>query len=973
MRHLNYLLLCICIGFCISCSNNNKFDYTTSERETISFNKDWKFALGHAFDREKDFKNGTSYFSYVTKAGFGDGPAAKDFDDRMWRTVSVPHDWCVELPFSENGSVSHGSKTIGRNYPENSVGWYRKTFFIDSADFGKKISIEFEGVFRDSKVWCNGFYLGNEPSGYTSFSYDLTEYLNYGAENVISVRADASFEEGWFYEGAGIYRNVNLIKTNPLHVARYGTFVTTDKISDTKAELTSRIQIINESNETTSFIVVEKIINPDEAYKNTNKIAFGSDCQTEKQSKTIQLAPHSSTEVVFHHSISNPLVWNVWDEGFPYLYRSDICVYDAKKEQVVDTYQTPFGIRTVAFDADKGLILNGKQTKVRGVCMHQDHAGVGVAITPTLQEYRVRKMMEMGCNAIRTSHNPPAPDFLNTCDELGVLVMDEVRLMGINQEHQKNIEQLMLRDRNHPSVFIWSLGNEEWAIEGNEKGARIAQNMEQYAHLFDSTRAFTIASSGGWDTGIGTVTEVLGVNYLSHGNVLAHKEKFPDQPMIGTEEGNTERTRGIYQSNHEKCWMERSQIHEDYGMCKAWKFYDSLDWASGLFYWTGLDYRGEPTPYEYPAVVSQFGITDLCGFEKDNVYYLKSWWTNDVVLHIASNWDYAEGTDSVDVIVYSNCPQVELFVNKISMGIQHIQKNDFATWRVKYVPGTISAVGYNANGERMCGEGDGKSYGTPVVNGTSKATKLKMNAIEGTDVTIVNIYAMNSDNRIDITANNPVHFTIEGDVELVYTGNGNPSSHETEVFYAENIVSQIVDLKECTVPNLENRKETAEGYNYSSWIPAFSAEPDSRHWDVYEDSLKVIRGTFNIDKMENGMKVTLFAKSIVERQNIYVNGHKLATEVARANKLDAIEIPLEYLHPGKNEYAVSGQKFRKTYIYDEPNREPGCVQIVYPTPQTTRNLFNGYAQIIVKPQSGKNIKITAVSDGLEKTEISIQE
>ena len=970
----NIVIFFISICFCLSCSNKNDFDGYSSERVKIPLNTDWKFALGHTYDRTKDFNNGTSYFSYVTKAGFGDGPAAKDFDDRMWRAVSVPHDWCVELPFSENGSVSHGSKTIGRNYPENSVGWYRKTFFIDSADFGKKISIEFEGVFRDSKVWCNGFYLGNEPSGYTGFSYDLTEYLNYGGENVIAVRADASFEEGWFYEGAGIYRNVNLIKTNPLHVARYGTFITTDKLFDSKAEITSRTKIVNESNEPATFVVIEKIINPDEAYKNTDSIAFGSDCQIEKQSKKIHLAPHSSTEVVQHYSISNPLLWNVWDEGFPYLYRSDVCVYNTETEKVVDTYQTNFGIRTVAFDADNGLFINGKSIKVRGVCLHQDHAGVGVAITPDLQNYRVRKMMDMGCNAIRTSHNPPAPDFLNTCDRLGVLVMDELRLMGINQEHKKNIEQLILRDRNHPSVFIWSLGNEEWAIEGNEKGARIAQNMEQYAHLLDSSRAFTIAASGGWENGIGKTTEVCGINYIDHGDVDGFHAKYPDHPLIGTEESNTIRTRGVYTTNDTLCMLAATNLYDE-GMRGGWQFYNERPWASGLFYWTGLDYRGEPTPYGYPAVVSQFGITDLCGFEKDNFYYLKSWWTKDVVLHIASNWDYAEGTDSVDVIVYSNCPQVELFVNKESLGIQPIAKNDFATWKVKFVPGTLSAVGYNEKGERLCGEGDGKSYGISVVNGNAKATRLKMldYGLTENDVAIITVSALNDNNEIDITANNQIQFTIDGDVDMVFVGNGDPSSHETEVFFAENIVSQIVDLKECTVPNLEDREETAEGYNYSSWIPAFSAEPDNRHWDEYKDSLKVIRGTFNIDKFDKNMTVTLFAKSIVEQQTIYVNGHILQENIQRANQLDAIQIPLEYLKSGKNEYVVTGQKFRKTYIYDEPNREPGCVGIVYPTKQTTRELFNGYSQIIVKPKNGQRVKITAESDGLGKAEIVINE
>ncbi|MBR5433212.1 MAG: DUF4982 domain-containing protein [Bacteroidales bacterium] len=958
MKKLIFLSI---IAVCFSACSNYHKEYKTQERVTISLNNNWKFALGHAYDRVLDFNNGTSYFSYVTKAGYGDGPANANFDDRMWRSVDVPHDWCVELPFAKNGSVSHGSKAIGKNYPEHSVGWYRKTFFVDSAWLGKKISVEFEGVFRDSKVWVNGFYLGNEPSGYTSFNYDLTEYLNYGANNVIAVRADASFEEGWFYEGAGIYRNVNLVVTNPVHIARNGTFVSTDKIENSKAKITTRTRIQNETNAEQKVTIIEKIYNAE------------NELVKEYTSDELKIQPFSEKYFVTKHSIQNPHLWEVWDYGTPYLYTLKTFIYSVDAKKIVDEYETTMGIRTVAFDAAKGFFLNGRPLKIRGVCLHQDHAGVGVALTPSIQEYRIAKMQEMGCNAIRTSHNPASPDFLKACDKMGMLVLEEARLMGINKLHQHNVEEMICRDRNHPSIFLWSLGNEEWAIEGSPKGAMIARNMEDFARQFDSTRAFTIASSGGWDNGIGTSTEVCGINYISHGDVIGHHEKYQQQPLIGTEESNTERTRGIYETNDEKCWMARSQIYEDNaGMRNAWKFYDSLPWAAGLFYWTGLDYRGEPTPYEFPAVVSQFGITDLCGFPKDNFYYLQSWWTEKPVLHIATNWNYCK-SDTVDVLVYSNCDEVELFINKESVGKKTIGNKDFGQWRVPYSAGEIHAIGYN-DGALVCEENDGNSYGISKIQTNAAQTHLLMEAYQTdvalNDVAIINVSLRDEDNHVVPTAMNTIAFTIDGPGEIIGLGNGNPSSLEQEVFLPKTIVAPINNLQECTITNISNPKEVTVGYK-SNWIPAFSQEPDNRHWNVYEDSLKVIKGTFSIEKITSDMTVTLFAKSIVDNQSIYVNGHLLQANVARANQLDAIAIPLEYLHAGKNEYAVSGQKFRKRYMYDEPNQEPGSVQILYKEEQSKRDLFNGYAQVLVKIKGEGCVTIKAESENLPVAKLEI--
>ena len=582
----------------------------------------------------------------------------------------------------------------------------------------------------------------------------------------------------------------------------------------------------------------------------------------------------------------------------------------------------------------------------------------------------------MGCNAIRTSHNPASPDFLNACDKMGMLVLEEARLMGINKLHQHNIEEMICRDRNHPSIFLWSLGNEEWAIEGSEKGALIARNMEDFARQFDSTRAFTIASSGGWDNGIGKATEVCGINYISHGDVIGHHEKYPNQPLIGTEESNTERTRGIYETNDEKCWMARSQVHEaDAGMCKAWKFYDSLDWAAGLFYWTGLDYRGEPTPYEFPAVISQYGITDLCGFPKDNFYYLQSWWTEKPVLHIATNWNYTTKTDSVEICVYSNCDEVELFVNDKSVGRKTFNKNDFQIWHIPYSAGEIYAIGYDENGNRLCGENDEKSSGISKISTDLQAEKIVLQAysknVAINDAAIISVAISDKNGLIIPTANNKISFAIDGPAEIIGLGNGNPSSHEPEVFLDSNSFAKITNLKELTVNNLQNRPETALHYNYSSWIPAFSNEP--KDWLEYTDTLKVIRGVFSIDSINESTFVTLFAKSILDNQSIFINGHLLKANLSQDKKLPAIEIPKSYVHQGINEFAVTGQKLHRPNQWDFPNQDPGVVQIIHKTKGTSRNLFNGYAQVLVRVKGDGTVRLTAESEGLQKAEIVINE
>ncbi|HEY9154104.1 MAG TPA: sugar-binding domain-containing protein, partial [Opitutaceae bacterium] len=385
-------------------------------RERIRFDDGWRFALGHATDKAKDFDFDTGYFSYLAKTGYGDGPADPHFDDRAWRTVNVPHDWAVELPFSDRTTASHGFKALGRLFPENSVGWYRKTFFVPGSDLGRKVHIVFDGVYRDAAVFVNGFFVGREPSGYTGVEYDLSDYLHYGAENVVTVRVDATDEEGWFYEGAGIYRHVWLMKTAPVHFVSDGTSIVTRSIGS-RPEISTSVSIVNEGDRG-SFQFRESVID-----------AAGKEIAA-TESKTVQLEGGATL------ALDNDLVLpgaKLWSLESPNLYSLVTIISDGAKE--LDRVSTSFGVRTVRFDPDHGFFLNDQHVVIKGTNNHQDHAGVGVAIPDALQVERLKRLKEFGSNAYRCSHNPPTPELLDACDRLGMLVLDENRLMGINDYH----------------------------------------------------------------------------------------------------------------------------------------------------------------------------------------------------------------------------------------------------------------------------------------------------------------------------------------------------------------------------------------------------------------------------------------------------------------------------------------------------------------------------------------------------------
>ena len=735
----------------------------TSQRETLRLDEGWKFALGHAGNPQKDFGCGTEYFNYLTKANsiHNEGPYATKFDDKAWQEVSIPHDWATTLPYAPEASHSHGYKTVGYKYPETSVGWYRKTVHIPAGDLGKHLMLQFDGIFRNAQVWFNGFYMGTEPSGYATQVYDVTEYVNYGGDNLICVRADATLEEGWYYEGAGIYRDVWLVKTAAVSVAPFGTFVYADlKAPYDQACVNVTTEVCNSSLENQKCDLEQRLIDAD-----------GQTVATARTNSSLLLEGKDSRQWGLVLKVDNPHLWSPAD---PYLYKVETTVL--ADGQVTDVYETTIGIREAVFDADKGFLLNGQPLKLKGVNMHQDHAGVGTALPEALMAWRIRQLKQIGCNAYRSSHNPMTPALLDICDREGMLVIDENRLTGINKEHLRLLENMIKRDRNHPSVILWSDGNEEWGIENTVQGTRIAAAMREYTRRLDPTRHSTIANAGGGEMIKGL--DVVGFNYILQNDVDNRKKANPTWKIVGTEETTGCGTRGVYFKDEAQPGrmpsmnLEADKDGTENRIERGWQFYADRDWAAGLFYWTGFDYRGEPNPLQYPATDSEFGILDYCGFWKDEAWYLKSWWTDEPVLHIFPHWNLQghEG-EKIDVWAYSNCDEVELTVNGKKLGRQKMPRNGHLKWEATYQPGRVVATGYK-NGRRVL---------TQTVETTQPAARLVLKTdrsqlvADGRDVAVVTVEVQDAKGRLVPDACPRLTFTLDGNARILGAGNGDPS------------------------------------------------------------------------------------------------------------------------------------------------------------------------------------------------------
>ncbi|MBK5246144.1 MAG: DUF4982 domain-containing protein, partial [Peptostreptococcaceae bacterium] len=688
--------------------------------------------------------------------------SAKVFYPCDWKGVNLPHDWVVEGTFVHDDNL--GSQPGGNGYLPTGIGFYRKEFEVPETDKGRKISIEFEGIFRNSTVWVNGHYLGNHKSGYTPSNYDLTDVLRYGNEgkNVILVKVDARQPEGWWYEGGGIYRHVWLIKTDRLHVARFGTYVTTPRVSENEATVSIITTLMNENETAKNVTLVSKIVD----WK-----GFVLDTRTSSQ----DVVPLSTIEISQTGTIQKPLLWS---PETPNLYKVLTEVSD--NGNIVDTYETTFGVRTIEINRE-GVFLNGKIYPVKGTCNHQDFAGVGVALPDKINWYKLKLLKEVGSNGYRCSHHPPTPELLDMCDSIGLIVLDENRHLSSSEEGLKDLTTILLRDRNHPSIFMWCMENEE-SLEGTEMGRRILKTMVETTHKIDPTRPVTAAMNHGRNTGgYSDVLDVVGYNYGDKGLAyVKDHEKYPERVEFCTESTSFVSTRGEYEDNHEKGYVSNLKT-----WTPNWGPFPGEDWADivkypylgGTFVWTGFDYRGEPTPFRWPCVTSHFGFMDICGFPKDGYYAYKAAWTNEPVVHIFPHWNWpGKKGDSIQVQCYTNCEEVELFLNGKRIGRQKAVPFHKLKWNLVYHPGKLEARGYKG----------GKVITKDIVETTGAPSQVTLNSdcqtlkADGCDVAVLRVSIKDKKGRVVPTADNLVKFSVEGPGRIIGTGNGNPSSHEPD-------------------------------------------------------------------------------------------------------------------------------------------------------------------------------------------------
>ena len=746
-------------------------------RERINFDKGWRFALADSVQM-----------------------SALDYNDSKWHTLNVPHDWAIEGDFS----ASAPSGNSGGALP-GGIGWYRKTFTVDNADKGKMMYIDFDGVYMNAKVWINGTLLGQRPYGYSSFRYDLTPYIIYGGKNVVAVRVDNSDQpNSRWYSGCGIYRHVWLNKTARIHVAHWGTHV------------------VAEGNKVKVDVTVDNPDNAKFAVRNT---------LLDREGRVVGKAMGIKSVI----KVSKPKLWSC-ESPYIYTLRTEIVAGG----KVVDTYETTTGFRTFKFDAAKGFSLNGKSMKINGVCQHHDLGCLGAAINEDALHRQLRILKEMGTNAIRCSHNPPAPELLAMCDTMGFIVMDESFDMWRRRKTQndyarffdewaeRDLTDLVLRDRNHPSILMWSIGNEvleQWSsadadnltaeqanlilnaghdastlAHGEELSVNsiLTRNLCAIIRRYDTTRPITagcnepdpknhLFKSGALD--------IIGFNY-HHQWVKDVPKNFPGQPFIFSESVSALQTRGFYMMPSDKVykapvewWLPYqdpsfqcsaydnmhaswSSTHEE-----TWDVVKHNDFVGGQFIWTGFDYIGEPTPYGFPARSSYFGLIDLAGFPKDTYYMYQSEWTDKQVLHLFPHWNWLDGQDIDMWCYYNNADEVELFINGRSQGVKAKKDSHeyHLMWRVKFEPGEVKAVARK----------DGKVVAEKVIRTAGAPAALRLTADRthfgknpnGDNLAFITVEVVDKDGNLCPRAEDQIFFDVEGG-RIVGTDNGNPVSME---------------------------------------------------------------------------------------------------------------------------------------------------------------------------------------------------
>ncbi|MEJ6981402.1 beta-galactosidase GalB [Pedobacter sp. P351] len=735
-------------------------------RSRTSFNKDWKFFLGDAA-RAKE----------------------ASFDDSRWRVLNLPHDWSIEGSFDEKNPA----KPEGGGLPTG-IAWYRKTFAVPASSSSKNIVIEFDGIYRDSEVWVNGKYLGKRPNGYISFAYDITSCLKFGQPNTIAVRVDNSLQpNSRWYSGSGIYRNVWLTTTSNVAVDHWGTFITTPEVSQASATVNLAVKLKNTGSNSGSVKVNSIVYGPNGA-----KIAEVVSSGVSLKDKVISL-----TQTL---RVKEPKLWSTDN---PHQYKAVTRVYTGKK--LLDEYVTSFGIRYFKFDAATGFSLNGKSLKILGVCNHHDLGALGAAFNTRAAERQLEILKEMGCNAIRTAHNPPAPELLDLCDKMGFLVMDESfdmwRKKKTSQDyhkdfpewHKADLEDMVKRDRNHPSIILWSIGNEireqfdSTGIAITRDLVRIVKNLDTSRPVMSALTETVAEKNFMYQAG---VLDLYGLNY-NHKLYKDFPKNYPGQKFLATETTSALQTRGFYdtppdtirrwprngktkltEGNSEIAVSSYDNVSAYWGSTheETWKEVKKYPHVSGLFVWTGFDYLGEPIPYPWPARSSYFGIIDLAGFPKNAYYMYKSEWTNTPVLHLLPHWNWTAGK-SVDVwAYYNNADEVELFLNGRSLGSKKKEGEDLhVEWKVNYEPGILKAISRK----------NGKVILTREVKTAGAPSKIELSAdrntiqADGKDLSFITVRILDAEGNLVPDADNLVKFNMTGNGFIAGVDNGYQASMES--------------------------------------------------------------------------------------------------------------------------------------------------------------------------------------------------
>ncbi len=722
----------------------------TKARITLSMDKDWSFHLGEVGSgaglSHNDIYSGS-------KAGAVKGVPQSDFDVSPWEIVSLPHDWSVRQPFDPNGSPSWGYKPKGK-------AWYRKSFFLPKEYEGRELLLTFEGAAKNAYVYFNGSLLARNFTAYAPFSVDLSDRAFFDERpNVLAVFVDADDFEGWWYEGAGIYRSVRLDVKDKINIAENGIFVK-GEIRKDKWIANITLDVNNHTYEDRSITILCRI---------TDKQTGEQTAEYKFHTFTYKMDTVTKSMLLY---IPEP---KFWDIDSPNLYTCEVMLYDG--DRMLDDASVDFGLRTVSFDADKGFFLNGRRVKIFGTCNHQDHGGLGVALPESVIRYRISRLKEMGCNAYRCAHGIVHKQLLDECDRQGMLVLNENRSFETSKDCLEQLRTMVRRDWNHPSVIMYSIFNEE-PLQGTKNGALMAERMIYEIRRLDDSRLVTGAMNGGVleDEGCADKLDVCGINYIMDSYDKLH-EKHPGLCIIGSETTSTFAVRDCYKTDRQKhefsCYDEDPA---DWGATvrQTWNIIRHRDFAAGAFIWTGFDYLGEPTPFEWPSVSSFFGMMDICGFAKDGFYMCKAYFSDEPVVHVLPHWNFTghEG-ETIRVMSHTNCEQAELFVNGKSFGRQDINIDEQAYWNVPFEAGELKLVGYNG----------GKAVAEDIRTTAGKAARIllcpfeKSICADGVDAAVVNIIAVDKDGNEVTDFEKKISLSCEGG-EIIGTSNGDPNCHE---------------------------------------------------------------------------------------------------------------------------------------------------------------------------------------------------